>query len=122
MNSKPDSLNQFAKLRQIPIAPELFFLVPDERFAILVFPVSRGTPLEIFSVTMSRESMKRCHTALDADEIHWQMADRSLTITGTKDAVLLKFRRGQTDLSSEAIRLSGPTLRAFRDTLEELSK
>jgi hypothetical protein len=50
------------------------------------------------------------------------MADGSLTVTGTKDGILLKFRRGQTGLGSESVRLSGVSLRAFRDTLEELSK
>jgi hypothetical protein len=71
MNSKQYSTGQFGTPRQIPIAPDIFFLVPDARFAILLFRVSRSTPLEMFSVTMSRESMAACRNALPADEIQW---------------------------------------------------
>jgi hypothetical protein len=122
VNSKQKSVNRSTTTRQILIAPDLFFLVPDARSAILVFLVTHGTLRETFAVNLLKKSMKACRNAIQADEIHWQMADRSLIVTGTKDAVLLTFRRGQTNLGSEAIRLSGTTLRAFRDTLEELSK
>ena len=122
MNQKQKLLSHSAPLRQILIASGLFFLVPDEHFAILIFLVKHGTKPELFWVSMLKKSMKACLNAIHADEIRWHMADRTLTVTGTKDSVLLEFARVESGLPSEFILLTDACLENFRDALRTLSE
>jgi hypothetical protein len=77
------------RLVDIEITSNLGF-VRDPR-AILRFSAADAGVLDVFAVGMSEESLRKCRTALNAEQVNWRTTDGSLVVTGADDKVVLTF-------------------------------
>ncbi len=113
--------HQIRKLVDITITGDLGF-VRDRRGAILQFMAEDSEVVDVFSIGMSKESLRKCRAALNSNGISWRMSDGSLIVTGGKDKVTLKFVSEMPGVKPKSIALTGAKLAAFTSALESLAK
>ena len=112
-------------MREFQITNTLFFLEEPEG-ATLSFLDTEGDSLGddvavAYGVGMSWPSLNACREAIQADQVSWSMVDRSLTITGTRDELVLDFASPDPPYPKGRLILTGAELAAFRAALEALT-
>ena len=94
--------------------------VLDPRGAMLLYKIKGSDAFDVFEIGIGHASLRACRNALNNDRVFWQIGDRSLTITGTRDAIELAFVLLGPPWGMRRVRLYGRNLETFRRALEFL--
>ena len=108
-------------MSEIFITDDLAF-AEDPCGATLLYKVFGADVGDVFQIGISKMSLQGCRSAIDNDNVSWQIGDKSLKVTGTRDAIVLTFTLQGPPGGTRSIELSGKSLEAFRAALGLLSE
>jgi hypothetical protein len=104
----------------IAIGPRMWFET-NVLGATLNYQAGQGPQSVLFRIGLSHRSLAQCNDQLSHMDTHWSIRDRSLSIEGDHNYLVLTFASPQDPHLEQHLTLCGRELRLFRWTVHALA-